>query len=603
MFAVTGEPPCCDAEEVCLSCPDNASPTPSGHHSHSTGGRPALGVAHRQMEPSANDALDVQLCASCGREVIRELACVDSSTGELLCPMHYRARHFNRVLSARKNERWSTPGIRRRGARTTSDENEPRFTTTPASAILAREGASKSGHASPGQDAGALITTSTSFASPRYPLLQTPLPYEPQSGSFEQAHNLTHHHEQQRHAKERAHIASSVLAPLPLPSLRQHAAAQWAEQLAAIDRTERAAERLLERADRWYERTRLRSALNQLRASRAGSSLLKAADHFLVGRAFAHVLSQTLLQALRRGERRSAGRTVMCRRGMSALRSHSAAAWRLVAAERWHCTRSQSAAFSVLRWNASVRRLVARNNANVDRHYASTRLRHWRQSAQRMAVVTQGTATAMLRFRISSQLGCIRTWRQVARLGVIGELEIEVAMRKARAQHLRCGWSRWRAAVAGARGDEMDAEFPSPGRRRQPPTNTAVPLGEGIADDPVHDKAKRAEKRALAAEQRIAQLEGALAASQAALERAVVSAARERTALKAAFQRERDGLLHELGKALDRAAKLEQAALQRPDDKAQAPSPPAARRRRLVRVVQRETPPKDAPPRDEAHEV
>jgi len=48
-------------------------------------------------------------CAVCARPVERALACVDTSTGELLCPVHFRERHFKKVFAQRRVERWSRP--------------------------------------------------------------------------------------------------------------------------------------------------------------------------------------------------------------------------------------------------------------------------------------------------------------------------------------------------------------------------------------------------------------------------------------------------------------------------------------------------------------
>jgi hypothetical protein len=55
---------------------------------------------------------DAATCSVCSRAVPRALACVDTQGGvrEILCPVHFRQRHFQRVLEQRKLEkRWSSP--------------------------------------------------------------------------------------------------------------------------------------------------------------------------------------------------------------------------------------------------------------------------------------------------------------------------------------------------------------------------------------------------------------------------------------------------------------------------------------------------------------
>lgn len=47
-------------------------------------------------------------CAVCARPVERALACVDAQSGELLCPVHFRERHFKKIFAQRRLERWST---------------------------------------------------------------------------------------------------------------------------------------------------------------------------------------------------------------------------------------------------------------------------------------------------------------------------------------------------------------------------------------------------------------------------------------------------------------------------------------------------------------
>ena len=70
-------------------------------------------------------------CAVCARPVERALACVDTSTGELLCPVHFRERHFKKVFAQRRVERWSRPpppeersfaGLRKLGSDQLTDE-------------------------------------------------------------------------------------------------------------------------------------------------------------------------------------------------------------------------------------------------------------------------------------------------------------------------------------------------------------------------------------------------------------------------------------------------------------------------------------------------
>jgi hypothetical protein len=66
-------------------------------------------------------------CSVCGRSVERALACVDADTGELLCPVHFRERHFRRVFAQRKLERWSPigPGARKQRQQQQRSSTEP----------------------------------------------------------------------------------------------------------------------------------------------------------------------------------------------------------------------------------------------------------------------------------------------------------------------------------------------------------------------------------------------------------------------------------------------------------------------------------------------
>ena len=46
-------------------------------------------------------------CAVCSRSVTRALACVDTTSGEVLCPIHFRQRSFKKIFSQRRLERWA----------------------------------------------------------------------------------------------------------------------------------------------------------------------------------------------------------------------------------------------------------------------------------------------------------------------------------------------------------------------------------------------------------------------------------------------------------------------------------------------------------------
>jgi hypothetical protein len=538
---------------------------------------------------------DDVVCSACGRLVVRQLLCVDSTTGEMLCPVHYRARHFSRVLAAQKSERRSTPAPRRKA----QHEDKAAWSLPSHPQVLSaldQSNTALGGNALPDRYLGGDALTTPAAAtyysgSQQLRLLsESPLLLPTPSGGMAPMRSPSHF-------------------PAAFPLVDHHAAAHWAAQLAAVERSERASQRLIERAAHWHAIACSRRAFRRLRAHRSGASLAGVADGLLVGRAFAQFLSRALMQALHEAESGRLYRTLNFRRGLTAFANYKEVAWSLHAANSWRRVRGKCAALAVLRWNASLR--LAMERSGVHRQHERTRLRQWLRSARRLARAhdarSQRAATAELRFRLSAQLACLRRWRSLTRIALLSELEADVALQLACKQKLRRGWKRWltsevderfvREPTAPVPQHELSVAEPDV---QQQTVTTMVREAAGGSDPRSHSVSENLERRAVdamrraeQAEARVVQLEQALMESEQRAAQALAAAARESERLTASFRRERDTLLRELGMALERSSAHHVAALPglphpqstSPADDKCMPAIACARRRRLVRVI------------------
>ena len=210
----------------------------------------------------------VASCTMCGREVLRQLACVDAADGSLLCPIHYRARHFQRVFSQRKRERWSTPATKRHESRI-----DDRWTTPRAQQLQAPNTAATP--CAPELSASPLspVLTASIEASivaanaARKPL--TKLEKDWVAASERRSSGL-------RTPRHRDAASDDRLA-LPSDDGGAPPWTKWLAQIAASERADRLAQRLMERAERWHESERLRQPLRVLRAHRGSATLIRSA--------------------------------------------------------------------------------------------------------------------------------------------------------------------------------------------------------------------------------------------------------------------------------------------------------------------------------------
>ena len=411
-------------------------------------------------------------CTVCARDVKASVACIDVDTGETLCPVHYRKRHFQKVFEHKKQEKWVA-----------SPSPSPR----PLSSAISSSSA-------------AALRTCLSTATAHMPVV--PIQWD---------------------------------SPKPRNDW-DHRWAQWLE-----DKDEE--RRLRARADEWRGPAELRRCFAGMRAlfHVPSNQALRAHRHRL-GRAFGGLLAATLSVALRRAEHRRKCHTMRRKRGFRALyicRIHAA---RTLAAHRRYATRACATALAVLRWNAVVQ---SSRSFVSNRHAASNRLEHWRQRAADRIRGRSDMCTAVLRHRWRAAGSSLQRWRSLTRLATVERLEEQIALKL----HRRKGLLRaYRALAVEAtectRPSELSDLIEAEGQRA---ADAPTAGGRVVEEDVI---AALAFERA-----RADQLEQALLGVREELKQEREAAA----AAQAAFRRERDALLNELGAANERLALQRQA--------------------------------------------
>lgn len=384
----------------------------------------------RGLRPGPGDCV----CSVCGRAVDRALACVSVDTRELLCPIHFRERHFKKVFAEQRLERWSP--LKEKTPR--APQSPPTQLRTPATVRGEMDGSAQDSASTP--------------------------PFEKDDGPG-----------------------------LPL---------FWARWLKTPHSMARELNR---RADT----LRLGRALSAMRVYRDGDKvnppLSGLADRWRLGRCFAAMLSLLLWRSLRRAE--------VAELELFGTRSRLLRRWRARADAR--------------------RRQASGTEAALAHHFqrvCGRTLSRW-SSASKMQMLGRMEAKVARRLhrqrRMRACLHALRThhlW-QLRRTILLAP----ILARRRSAQLGRClnGWHAWASpSTVGHAGSQL--------------VEKAAALHGASAEL----RAAAAERKAAAADKRAATLEAQLLAAQAALRAAHLEISRTR----AAGRRERDVLLHEVGR-------------------------------------------------------
>ena len=468
-----------------------------------------------------------------------------SSRADFVSParvsVHYRQRHFQRILEQRKQDkRWSLPPTKRSRplheptspAPTTAVQPIP-HTTKPSAAVIAPQ--SVSSPSSTGVNVN--LIEATDVATPD--------------------------------------DASGVTAISPSLVLR-HGWRRWATGIAAHSDAHVA----LTRADSWSCAASRRQAMLRLRVHRSAACLMARADQRRTERCFAAMLRAGLWRALGRAESAHLLATWVRRRGMRALVQHTAVRRRLAAAAHFHAVRACLTGLTLWRCAAELCcHRTALHHAAVVRHKWCVRLatlRHWGRLT---------TLTFLLRAawdvadRVCNRLRrrrALRTWSMWAQSAAQQQPQQQPQQQShQQSQQQSQTPATQQRPTAGSPSSEEQLE------------NMEVAARRAIAralrrTDEAEERALAAEARAEAAEARAVAAEArAVAADTVAAEaRCAPSNADEiaavRAAMRTAFERERHQLLRKLGDALasDAASRRQLHEYQRYRDGASAVAAP-----------------------------
>jgi uncharacterized membrane protein YgcG len=523
-------------------------------------------------------------CNVCRCTINRALACMDAGTGETLCPVHYRERHFRRVLEQRKQDRWQSPAVRK-------DEEAP----TPRAPLADLT------DQLPGPSATPMTT-----ARPSGPSASRP----PQHASIEEVGATDDEDDRQ--------VLQPPAPPLQLQQPPRQPWVRWAGWLAA----QGAARRLLVRAGEWHDTSQTRRALLTLRHHHHQSMamLMLRANRMRLGRSFGALLAHALWLAFRDAQAHNHHLNGRRRLVMRALRRRAASVRRVATVDRWRIVRRRVAALAVMRWNATLRLLRA---DAWRRHLVRVRLRTLRARCAAHAQWRSDRMAAAVRHRLWSLTRSLRMWMGTARVAALGRVETSIAARLHHRQRLRGGFAtlvrqtaaekarREASAIAcvareitrdasgaatastssadeagyggceggsgsgggsgregsgreGGRGDGGGGDggeiLPPPAvatHARLVATEVRLEAAESRAAE-AESRAAEAESRAAEAESRASELEASLVATRALLDEARNSA----EVSASSFRRERDTLLSKLGVAMEELVRLKHPAVQ-----------------------------------------
>ena len=417
-------------------------------------------------------------CDVCNRSIPRALACVDTSTGtrEILCPVHYRQRHFQKIFKEKKSERrvsW-TP-------RPTTNKIELDALTSPAPSMPPP---------TTSKTIKQLATPATIFdMSPptgESSIFEVPSPELPYDS-----------------------VGPNAIRRQRMP--KKQAGRRFFLRLSALV----AARDTLIHADDWYCAACKKRAFAQLRCHRSNGRLAEDADAFRVSRFFHGFLRFTLWNALRRAESEELFLKAIRRRGLTAFGRLAVRKRRLRAADHYRDVRCKLA--FMVSWRAyclvgfALHRMVSAASEQAQRRVKTAYLTRWRRGTKLDAL-------------------------QVLR----GQIADDVCKRSC----VRC-WKAW-AANPPPPSPEPPPPPPLEPRDAMAARQAIMLLSEKVRA--CEAKAEEAERRAIAAEGRASAAEGHASGLEASLKEAKEA----NESMKLSFEKERDGLLEQLGKAMER---------------------------------------------------
>lgn len=455
-------------------------------------------------------------CSVCGRAIARPLACVDADSKEVLCPIHFRQRHFKRVFEQRKQERW-TPTPKPPARLQSAADSE---TTTNVGSAASPDAATSSTNGGCAEENNPPLKSTRNAAAP----------------------------------------SSPPSAQGPLSAVEMRAIPQCsAGAVEASMETEAEEAALTPRAMERCTQMGLRRGWRALRSWRSHRWLAARADGLRVGRSFAALLASALCRALRYAESIQMHAAAARRRAFRRICAHTEGTlWHSVSADTWRERRHRAAALVVMRWFASLRRGYSeRLEAGTRRHEVRARalaLSQW-------SILARRTSLHAVELTIAAKFH-----RRHALLTVLAHrLAAHAARRSARARlidglcfarglrRMRVGMRAWSACYCSTRDRHRPSIDSHPGHSppagESPAAGAAALLvcrGSDGGNDHAAAMARRvavAERRAAAALMRVADLEATLAAERQDAHDAQQS-----------FRREREALLETIGALFEREA-------------------------------------------------